>query len=135
MPDVPENGRIRFGSFDFDPRTRELRRDAVPVRLQPQPAQILGLLLSHAGQIVTRESLRDAVWGDGTTVDFDRGLNFCIAQIRSALGDSAESPLYLKTLPKRGYQFIAPVASSSAPPPTPTPKARRFSRPVLLVIL
>jgi DNA-binding winged helix-turn-helix (wHTH) protein/TolB-like protein len=103
--------RIRFGVFDFDPRTGELRREGMPVHLQSQPAQVLGILLDKAGEIVTRESLREAVWSEGTFVDFDRGLNFCVAQIRSALGDSAESPRYIKTLPKRGYQFITPVHS------------------------
>jgi DNA-binding winged helix-turn-helix (wHTH) protein/TolB-like protein len=105
--------RIRFGVFDFAPQTGELRREGLPVHLQSQPAQVLGILLSRAGEIVPRESLREAVWGEGTFVDFDRGLNFCVAQIRSALGDSAESPRYIKTLPKRGYQFIAPVHIST----------------------
>src|ERR1700683_1150525 len=98
-------GRIRFGIFDFDQRTGELRREGQYVHLQAQPAQVLGVLLSRAGEVVTRDTLREVVWGCGTFVDFDRGLNFCVAQIRSALGDSAESPRYIKTLPKRGYQF------------------------------
>ncbi len=100
---------VRFGVFEFDPDTGVLRREGRVVRLQAQPAQVLGVLLAQAGEVVTRDTLREAVWGSGTFVDFDRGLNFCIAQIRSALGDSAESPRYIKTLPKRGYQFIAPV--------------------------
>lgn len=104
---------LRFGIFDFDPETRQLRRDGEAVHLQAQPAQVLAFLLSHAGELVSRESLHQEVWKDGTFVDFDRGLNFCVAQIRSALGDSAESPRFIKTLPKRGYQFIAPVGSSS----------------------
>lgn len=128
--------RVRFGTFDFDPATRELRRDGAPIRLQPQPAQVLAALLTRPGEIVTREELRAAVWSADTFVDFDRNLNFCIAQIRSALGDSAESPLYIKTIPKRGYQFIAPVASAdapSAPPPeTPPPPPRK---PYKLLIL
>jgi DNA-binding winged helix-turn-helix (wHTH) protein/TolB-like protein len=122
--------RIRFGIFDFDPHTGELRREGRPVRLQAQPAQVLGVLLSHAGEVVTRETLREVVWGSGTFVDFDRGLNFCVAQIRSALGDSAESPRYIKTLPKRGYQFIAPVhevaASVIAPEAAAVPRSRRW---------
>ena len=99
---------MQFGIFDFDPLTRELRRKGVPVHLQAQPAQVLALLLEHAGEVVARDALRRAVWGSGTFVDFDRGLNYCIAQIRSALGDSADSPRYIRTIPKRGYQFIAP---------------------------
>uniref|UniRef100_Q01QR8 Transcriptional regulator, CadC n=1 Tax=Solibacter usitatus (strain Ellin6076) TaxID=234267 RepID=Q01QR8_SOLUE len=119
-----ENGRIRFGAFDFDPLTRQLRREGTPVRLQPQPAQVLGLLLASPGEIVTRDTLRTALWGTQTVVDFDRGLNFCVAQIRLALGDSSDSPRYIKTLPKRGYQFIAPVASPPAAAP-PNAKPRR----------
>ena len=117
--------RIRFGVFDFAPQTGELRREGLPVHLQSQPAQVLGILLARAGETVTRESLREAVWGEGTFVDFDRGLNFCVAQIRSALGDSAESPRYIKTLPKRGYQFIAPVHLNA---PADAPAVERHSR-------
>jgi DNA-binding winged helix-turn-helix (wHTH) protein/TolB-like protein len=109
--------RIRFGLFDFDPESRELRREGIAVRLQAQPAQVLAILVAHAGKVVTREALREAVWGSDTVVDFERGLNFCIAQVRSALGDAAESPRFIRTLPKRGYQFIAPVESVAAERP------------------
>lgn len=101
--------RLRFGIFDFAPETQELRREGIAVRLQAQPAQVLGYLVSHAGQVVSRTELRERVWSDGTIVDFDQGLNFCVAQIRAAIGDTADSPRFIKTLPKRGYQFIAPV--------------------------
>jgi DNA-binding winged helix-turn-helix (wHTH) protein/TolB-like protein len=107
--------RIRFGIFDFDAATGELRREGAPVRLQSQPAQVLAVLMAHPGEVVSRETLRSSVWGAETFVDFDGGLNFCIAQIRSALGDSAETPLYVRTVPKRGYQFVAPVAADDAP--------------------
>jgi DNA-binding winged helix-turn-helix (wHTH) protein/TolB-like protein len=100
----------RFGLFDFNPDTGELFREGRAVRLQAQPARLLALLIAARGGIVTRESLHDALWPDGTTVDFDRGLNFAIAQVRSALGDSAESPAFIRTVPKRGYQFIAPLS-------------------------
>src|SRR2546430_2687231 len=99
------NGRVRFGIFDFDPETRELRREGQTVRLQAQPAQVLEVLLQHAGEVVSRDTLRLAIWGTETFVDFDRGLNFCIAQIRAALGDSADSPRFIRTVPKKGYQF------------------------------
>jgi DNA-binding winged helix-turn-helix (wHTH) protein/TolB-like protein len=99
----------RFGPFEFDAASGELRQEGASVRLQAQPAHVLGLLLAHAGEVVTRDALRNAVWGPGTFVDFDKGLNFAIAQVRAALGDSAEAPTYVRTLPKRGYQFIAPV--------------------------
>jgi DNA-binding winged helix-turn-helix (wHTH) protein len=104
-------GRVRFGIFEFDLAARELRREGVPVRMQAQPAQVLATLLEHRGELVTREMLRQAVWGAETFVDFDGSLNFCVAQIRAALGDSAESPCFVKTVPRRGYQFIAPVAA------------------------
>lgn len=89
--------------------TLTLTREGASPRLQPQPARVLAVLLEHAGEVVSRETLRQRVWSDGTFVDFERGLNFCVAQIRSALGDSAESPRYIETLPRRGYRFIAPV--------------------------
>jgi len=102
--------------FDFDTATRELRREGILVRLQAQPAQVLAVLVEHAGEVVTREQLRGAVWGTDTFVDFDRGLNFCIAQIRTALGDSAENPRFVRTIPKRGYQFVAPLGPALPPP-------------------
>jgi DNA-binding winged helix-turn-helix (wHTH) protein len=119
--------RLRFGVFDFEPASGELRREGIPIRLQAQPAQVLGVLLENAGAVVSREALRQAVWGGGTHVDFDSGLNFCIAQVRSALGESAESPVYIKTVPKRGYQFIAPVsvAEEAVLPPAAVPARSR----------
>jgi DNA-binding winged helix-turn-helix (wHTH) protein/TolB-like protein len=104
--------RTRFGIFDFLPSTGELRRDGMPVRLQAQPAKVLGALIARAGQVVTRDTLQREIWSDGTHVDFERGLNFCIAQVRSALGDSAEAPRYIETVPKQGYRFIAPVTGA-----------------------
>jgi DNA-binding winged helix-turn-helix (wHTH) protein/TolB-like protein len=104
-----DSERFRFGLFEFDLARRELRREGVLVRLQSQPAQVLACLILHAGQAVSREELRRAVWGVDTFVDFDRGLNFCIGQIRLALDDDSTTPRYIRTLPKRGYQFIAPV--------------------------
>jgi DNA-binding winged helix-turn-helix (wHTH) protein/TolB-like protein len=101
----------RFGEFLFDSATGELRRGGEIVRLQAQPAQVLALLVAHAGEVVTREALRDAVWGRDTHVDFDKGLNFAVAQVRAALGDSADAPAYVRTLPKRGYQFVATVTT------------------------
>ncbi len=100
---------IRFGEFELRPKSEELYRNGAPVKLPPQPFKVLALLLANAGQLVTREELRQAVWGEDTFVDFDKGLNFCIKQIREALGDNAQTPLYIETLPRRGYRFIAPV--------------------------
>jgi DNA-binding winged helix-turn-helix (wHTH) protein/TolB-like protein len=104
-----DTGRFRFGLFEFDNTTRELRREGMLVRLQLQPAQVLSCLIERAGEVVSREELCEAVWGTETFVDFERGLNFCIAQIRSALGDDSTMPRYVRTIPRRGYQFIAPV--------------------------
>lgn len=102
---------FRFGVFEFDRQHFALTREGRPVRLQPQPAQVLAALLAKAGRLVTREELRQAVWRDDTFVDFDRGLNFCIAQIRNALGDNASAPRFIRTVPKKGYEFIGPVES------------------------
>jgi DNA-binding winged helix-turn-helix (wHTH) protein/TolB-like protein len=104
-----DSRRFRFGLFEFDLSAKELRREGVLVRLQSQPAQVLACLLLHAGQAVSREELHKAVWDAETFVDFDRGLNFCIGQVRLALNDDSTTPRYIRTLPKRGYQFIAPV--------------------------
>lgn len=110
-------GRFRFGLFEFDTASLELRREGVPVRLQSQPAQVLALLLERADQIVSRDDLRNAVWGANTFVDFEGGLNFCVSQIRSALQDDSAQPVYIRTVPKGGYQFIAPVQCVSAQRP------------------
>jgi DNA-binding winged helix-turn-helix (wHTH) protein/TolB-like protein len=104
-----ESGRYRFGVFDFDTESLELRRQGAVVHLQSQPARVLACLIQNSDRTVTREELRAAIWGNETFVDFERGLNFCISQIRSALGDDSARPIYIQTLPKRGYQFIAPV--------------------------
>lgn len=117
----------RFGQFVFDADTGVLSRNGVPVRLQPQPARVLARLVARAGEVVSREELRQQIWGTDTFVDFERGLNFCIAQIRSALGDSADSPRFVETLPKRGYRFIGPVTAPT-PPPVAAPSARPLSR-------
>src|SRR5262249_17405221 len=79
------------------------------VKLQQQPCKVLGILATRPGELVTREELRQEIWPNGTFVDFEHGINFCIKQIRAALGDDAQSPVYIETLPRRGYRFIAPV--------------------------
>lgn len=129
--------RVRFGIFDFDPENGDLRREGVALRLQAQPAQVLAVLVQHAGEVVTREQLRQAVWGTATFVDFDQGLNYCIAQIRSTLGDSAESPRFVRTIPKRGYQFVAPVAAPAVPEQAASPvqQRHRVKRYVLATVL
>lgn len=100
---------VHFGTFCFNPASLELTRDGRAVRLEPQPARALALLLSRPGEVVSREELRAAIWGGHTHVDYDRGLAYCVAQVRSALGDSGENPRFVQTLPKRGFRFLAPV--------------------------
>ena len=99
----------RFGVFEVDARTMELRRGGTPVKLREQSFNILVFLLEHAGELVTREDLRRVLWPSDTFVDFDHSLNTAVMKLREALGDSADSPLYIETIPKRGYRFIAPV--------------------------
>jgi TolB-like protein/DNA-binding winged helix-turn-helix (wHTH) protein/Flp pilus assembly protein TadD len=101
----------------MDLRAGELRKHGVRIRLQTQPFQILGMLLERPGEVVTREELRQALWPGDTFVDFDHGLNNAINRLRETLGDSAESPRFLETLPRRGYRFIAAVASIAPPSP------------------
>jgi DNA-binding winged helix-turn-helix (wHTH) protein/TolB-like protein len=100
---------FRFGIFQFDDGSGELWRDGVRIRLEPQPARALTLLLSRAGELVSRDDLRQHLWGDDTHVDFDRGMAYCIGQVRSALSDSGENPRFVQTLTRRGFRFIAPV--------------------------
>jgi len=101
----------RFGAFELDPDSAELLRQGERVPLPPQPFKVLALLVSRAGAIVTRAEIREQVWGAGTHVEFDQGLNFCIRQIREALGDDADSPRFVETLPRRGYRFVASVTA------------------------
>ena len=98
-----------FGVFEVDLRAAELRKHGVRIKLQEQPFQILSLLLEHAGEVVTREELREKLWPAHTFVDFDRSLNKAMTKLRAALGDSADSPRYVETIPRHGYRFLAPV--------------------------
>lgn len=101
--------RLVFGDFEFDSVTERLFRGERLVKIQPQPLRVLAVLLERAGEIVSREQLQTRIWGESTFVEFDQGLNYCIRQIRLALGEGASKPLYVETLPKQGYRFIAPV--------------------------
>jgi DNA-binding winged helix-turn-helix (wHTH) protein len=105
---------IRFGAFELDAASGELRKAGVSLKIHPQPLQVLLLLAEHAGQTVTRDEIQRCLWGDNTFVDFERGINFCVNQIRATLGDDAEKPLYVETLPRRGYRFIATVNNDAA---------------------
>jgi len=105
---------IRFGAFEVNFQTGELRRKGQKVKLQEQPLQILAALLERPGEIVTREELCKKLWSGDTFVDFDHSLNAAIKRLREALGESAGAPVFIETLARRGYRFIAPVNGSSA---------------------
>ncbi|HEY1646339.1 MAG TPA: winged helix-turn-helix domain-containing protein, partial [Terracidiphilus sp.] len=123
----------RFGVFEVDAADGELRRGGKPVKMREQPFRILVFLLEHSGEIVTRESLRGVLWPSDTFVDFDHSLNTAMMKLRDALGDSADTPLYIETLPKRGYRFIAPMtvvereARSISPVPSSGPASAALS--------
>lgn len=112
---APASRVLRFDSFELDVRAGELRKAGVKLRLQGQPIQVLAALLNNAGELVTLEQLRAQVWTADTFVDFDHSLHNAVARIREVLGDSAESPRYIETLPRRGYRYIGPVADFRTP--------------------
>ena len=122
----------RFGLFEVDAADGELRRDSKPVKMREQCFRILVFLLEHTGEIVTRESLRCVLWPSDTFVDFDHSLNTAMMKLRDALGDSADTPLYIETLPKRGYRFIAPmtVVERAMPSISPVPPSGPGSAPL-----
>ena len=124
-----------FGDFEFDTATGELRRGGEVVRLQSQPAQVLAMLVDHAGEVVTRDALREKIWGGDTFVDFDKNLTFAIGQVRSALGDSADRPAFVRTLPKRGYQFIATVDDAPRRMPSDGNRTARWGWAAAIVVI
>jgi len=122
---------VRFGAFELDLRTGELRKSGVRINLPDQPFHVLKTLLDHPGELVTREELRQRLWSAETFVDFEHGLNAAVRRLRDALGDSADVPRFIETLPRRGYRFIAPVIQKSAaeqepPPPVDAIKSEAF---------
>jgi TolB-like protein/DNA-binding winged helix-turn-helix (wHTH) protein/Flp pilus assembly protein TadD len=127
--------RVRFADFEFDCHTGDLRSDGTSLKLQPQPAKVLAVLIQRAGEIVSRQELADEVWGSDTFVDFEQGLNYTIRQIRTVLKDDAERPRFVETIPKRGYRFIAPlkkeVSATEAPGPTVAPESIEVERKTL----
>ena len=110
----PVDDLVRFGAFELDLRTGELRRSGIRINLSDQPFQVLRALLDRPGDLVTREELRQRLWAAETFVDFERGLNAAVRRLRDALGDSADVPRFVETLPRRGYRFIAPVSRQPA---------------------
>src|SRR6185437_11621425 len=115
MATQPESpSRYAFGPFEVDASSGELRKRGVRLHLSGQPLQILLILLAHPGEVVTREQLREEIWAETTFVDFEHGLNAAVNKLRRALGDAAEKPHYIETLPRKGYRFIAPIAGLAA---------------------
>ena len=127
---------LRFGVFELNVDTEELSKSGIPVKLPPQPLKLLALLAGHASQVVTRDQIQKELWAGETFVDFDHGVNKCINQIRTALVDNADHPLYIETLPRRGYRFVAPVISKTIPAPQPriieSDSGERSRLPVLI---
>ncbi len=128
-------GTIRFGAFELDVRSGELRKNGIRLPLQGRPIQILSVLLENPGQLVTRDELRQRLWPADTFVDFDHALHNCVARLREVLGDSAEVPRFIETLPRRGYRYVGPAVAgeaiplAAAPPPVvapQTPPRRRW---------
>ncbi len=118
MPTEISNSRVlRFGAFELALPSGELRKQGLRVKLQDQPLAVLRLLLEHPGAVVPREEIRQRIWPADTFVDFDVGVNNAVKKIRQALGDSAETPRFVETIPRRGYRFIAPVALVDTPGP------------------
>jgi TolB-like protein/DNA-binding winged helix-turn-helix (wHTH) protein/Tfp pilus assembly protein PilF len=112
---------LRFGAYEFDLRSGELRKHGIRIKLQEQPSQILAILLEHRGEMVTREQLQHRLWPSDTFVDFDHSLNTAVMRLREVLSDSSENPRFIETLPRRGYRFLAPVEEKPASVNEPTP--------------
>jgi len=125
MPSPSESlGPVRFGPFEVDFRTGELLKNGRKIRLQDQPLQVLAMLLERPGEVVTREEVQKRLWPGDTFVDFDHGLNNAINRLREALNDSADTPRFIETLPRRGYRFVAEVKSE---PPAPIEESSQFT--------
>src|SRR5271168_293233 len=119
---------VRFGTFEVSLQSGEVRKAGVRIRVQQQPLKLLEVLLERPGGVVTREELRSRVWPNESFGDFDQAVNIAIAKLRSALGDSAENPRYIETLPKRGYRFIADVTVVDTDVPTKSPVSTAVDR-------
>jgi DNA-binding winged helix-turn-helix (wHTH) protein len=135
MEEIPSKHLFRFGTFEADQHTGELRKQGRRMQLQGQPFDILVMLLERPGELVSRTQIRERLWPDGTFVDFDHSLNTAVNKIRDVLGDSASSPRFIETLARRGYRFVAPVQvvdASQLPTEGPIP-AKTDSQPSVLL--
>src|ERR1700732_4565545 len=110
MESPPPNSVVRFGTYEVSLQSGEVRKSGLRIRVQQQPMKLLEVLLEHPGEVIPREELRSRVWPNESFGDFDQALNIAIGKLRSALGDAAENPRFIETLPKRGYRFIADVS-------------------------
>ena len=128
MESLRQTPVVRFGTFEVSLASNEIRKAGVKIRVQQQPMKLLEILLEHPGEVVTREELRSRIWADENFGDFDQAVNIAIAKLRNALGDSAESPRYIETLPKRGYRFIAEVSVIDTGPPAKAPESAAGDR-------
>ncbi len=130
---------FRFGVFELHPAGRELRKAGMLIRLAPQPFQLLTLLVERPGAVVSRETIRRALWGEDTFVDFDKSVNVCVTQVRAALGDDPDSPRFVQTVPRRGYRFVAPVertpSAGTVPAVVADPPPRRRNAVIALAAL
>ena len=111
--------RYRFGPFDLDPLKEELCRNGARVKLQDLPYRLLLMLLERPGEIITREEVRQRLWPENTFVEFDNSLGVAVRKVRESLGDEADSPRYVETIPRRGYRFLAPVRTENTPAAEP----------------
>src|SRR5215831_15476752 len=117
---------LRFDAFELDTGSGELRKNGDRIKLPPQPFKILELLARRSGEVLTRTEIRERIWSDDTFVDFEQSMNFCIRQIREAVGDTADAPRFIETLPRRGYRFLLPVEA-------PAPLAPKTSRRLIVL--
>jgi DNA-binding winged helix-turn-helix (wHTH) protein/tetratricopeptide (TPR) repeat protein len=137
IPEPRQNELVRFGAFEADLSSGELRKDGAKLKLQELPFRLLVCLLEHPGEVVTREELQAKLWPTGTFVDFERGLATALNKLREALGDSAVTPRFIETIPRRGYRFVAPVrtAEESQPPTLPSWRKYTWSAAALVVLV
>lgn len=129
MTGVDSPHRVRFGELEVDLQSGDLYRQGIKIRLRPQLVVVLTALLEHAGEVMTREELQGRLWPGETVVDFEVDLNTLIARLREALGDSAEHPRYIETLPKRGYRLLAKASEGTAAEPAPKRRVRLVALP------
>src|ERR1700735_4779727 len=130
MESPPPSSVVRFGTYEVSLQSGEVRKAGLRIRVLQQPLKLLELLLERPGEVVTREELRSRVWPNESFGDFDQAVNIAIAKLRSALGDSADNPRYIETLPKRGYCFIADVSFVDEEGRTRRPESASADSPV-----